>query len=240
MSEGPAVRERDRWRTVAARAVGSLPAWTRSLRFRLALLWSGLLLVVVGLVVGGIYLALARTVGSSPITETFKAVEGVRRRDGTFKALREIEVAEVSDIERAVNAQTLQSLRDYALWALVGLFFASLLIGWFLAGRALRPLRRITATAEQVEAGDLSRRVALGRDDELGTLASSIDAMLARLDDAFSTQRKLVDDASHELRTPRGGRRRPRGRADDPPGGGPAGLGPKCEPGGRRAVGAGA
>jgi signal transduction histidine kinase len=72
-----------------------------------------------------------------------------------------------------------------------------------LSGRALRPVRRIAATAGDIGAGDLSRRIRLsGPDDEFHELANAIDAMLARLDDAFSAQRRLFDDASHELRNP--------------------------------------
>jgi signal transduction histidine kinase len=178
------------------------PAWMRSIRFRLAMLSSTVLLFIATAVVGGIYLAVAHNVQNEPVTETFQAIEGIDRTDGTFKPLRRIEVAEVADIEAAVNAETLASLRAYSVYALAGLFVTSLAVGWLLAARALRPVRDIAATAKDVQAGDLSRRVALHRDDELGTLAESIDAMLAHLDEVFTSQRQFVDDASHELRTP--------------------------------------
>ena len=176
-------------------------SWLRSVRFRLALLSSALLVAVTVAVGGGIYLALARSVGGEPVTRTFRAVEGIRTPSG-FKALRTIQVAEVSDIERAVNATTLASLRDYGIWALGGIFLTSLGIGWLLASRALRPVQTIAATAQEVQAGDLSRRVELHGDDEFGTLGGSIDAMLTQIEDTFTTQRRFVDDASHELRTP--------------------------------------
>ncbi len=70
-------------------------------------------------------------------------------------------------------------------------------------GRALRPVRRVTAAAREISATDLSRRIALdGPRDELRDLADTIDAMLDRLDGAFAAQRQLIDDASHELRNP--------------------------------------
>jgi signal transduction histidine kinase len=79
----------------------------------------------------------------------------------------------------------------------------SLGVGWWLSGRALRPVRRITAIAQEISGSDLSRRIhASGPDDELRQLADTIDAMLNRLDDTFAAQRQLVDDASHELRNP--------------------------------------
>ncbi len=75
--------------------------------------------------------------------------------------------------------------------------------GAFLAGRALRPIDRITRTARRIGAGDLHERLDLPpRDDEVGRLASTFDAMLDRLEETFSRQRQFTADASHELRTP--------------------------------------
>jgi signal transduction histidine kinase len=77
--------------------------------------------------------------------------------------------------------------------------------GWFLAGRALGPIDRITRAAEHLSADDLSRRLDLALpDDELGRLARAFDAMIARLEGAFERQRRFTADASHELRTPVG------------------------------------
>ncbi len=76
-------------------------------------------------------------------------------------------------------------------------------LGWFVAGRVLRPLRTITATAQQISEGNLHRRLDLpGPRDELRTLADTIDSLLARLEAAFESQRRFVANASHELRTP--------------------------------------
>ena len=77
------------------------------------------------------------------------------------------------------------------------------LLGWIVAGRVLRPLRTITATARQISEGNLHRRLDLpGPRDELRTLADTIDGLLARLEAAFESQRRFVANASHELRTP--------------------------------------
>jgi signal transduction histidine kinase len=80
---------------------------------------------------------------------------------------------------------------------------ASLVLGWGVAGRALRPLRAITAATRQISEDDLDRRLALaGPRDELADLAGTIDGLLARLQAAFDAQRNFVANASHELRTP--------------------------------------
>src|SRR5216683_158279 len=80
---------------------------------------------------------------------------------------------------------------------------ASVVLGWVVAGRALRPLRAITAATRQISEDDLHRRLAMpGPRDELTDLADTIDGLLARLQAAFEAQRNFVANASHELRTP--------------------------------------
>ncbi|MGO9822315.1 MAG: sensor histidine kinase [Solirubrobacteraceae bacterium] len=89
------------------------------------------------------------------------------------------------------------------LVALLAVTMASVATGYLLAGRALRPLRDITATARRVSGENLGERIALqGPADELKELADTFDGMLARLDAAFASQRHFVANASHELRTP--------------------------------------
>ncbi len=177
---------------------GGWPEWTRTIRFRLTVTYSLLLFGLTALVVGAIYLGLSHSLDAQPVATTFdvrKEYRGITV--GSFTA------AEVSDVERVVNYTTLRTLRLYSAGTLAGLFVGSLGIGWWLSGRALRPVSRITATAEEITATDLSRRIRLaGPDDELRRLADTLDGMLARLDDAFAAQRRLVDDASHELRNP--------------------------------------
>lgn len=74
--------------------------------------------------------------------------------------------------------------------------------GAFLTGRALRPVREIAGTAARLGASDLSERLPVSGRDEFSRLAMSINAMLARLEEAFERQRRFTADASHELRTP--------------------------------------
>ena len=79
----------------------------------------------------------------------------------------------------------------------------SVLLGWLVAGRVLRPLRTITATARDISASNLHERLDLnGPDDELKELGDTIDGLLERLEASFRSQRQFVANASHELRTP--------------------------------------
>ncbi|HZP72883.1 MAG TPA: HAMP domain-containing sensor histidine kinase [Gaiellaceae bacterium] len=97
-------------------------------------------------------------------------------------------------------------VRDFAPLAVVVMMFLlvfGLAGGWFLAGRMLAPLTRITDATRRAADGSLTHRIALeGRQDELRELADSFDTMLSRLEAHVSEQRRFAANASHELRTP--------------------------------------
>ncbi|MFG1960684.1 sensor histidine kinase [Nonomuraea sp. NPDC049028] len=79
----------------------------------------------------------------------------------------------------------------------------SVIVGWLVAGRILRPVHRITATAQRLSMSTLHERIALsGPKDELKELADTFDAMLDRLERSVEAQRRFIANASHELRTP--------------------------------------
>ncbi len=103
----------------------------------------------------------------------------------------------------ALADAALGDLRSQYLLALVGTTLVSIALGWVVAGRVLRPLADITATARRVSQERLDERIALdGPHDELRELADTFDGMLDRLAGAFASQRRFVANASHELRTP--------------------------------------
>jgi signal transduction histidine kinase len=93
-----------------------------------------------------------------------------------------------------------------AVWGAAGVGLATLLVGsllaWRVAEGVLRPVRDVTAAAGGITAGDLTRRIRVTGHDEISLLANTFNDMLGKLEEAFETQRRFVDEAGHELRTP--------------------------------------
>ncbi len=75
-------------------------------------------------------------------------------------------------------------------------------LAWSMAGRVVRPVRELTMTARLIGEHDLSARIPVQGDDELAELGRTFNEMLDRLDAGFTTQRRVIDDVAHELRTP--------------------------------------
>jgi two-component system, OmpR family, sensor histidine kinase VanS len=101
------------------------------------------------------------------------------------------------------HADLLRSFAPIAAAVLAFLLVFGLLGGWFLAGRMLAPLTRITDATRIAASGSLSHRVQLpGRRDEFRELADAFDDMLARLEAHVAEQQRFAANASHELRTP--------------------------------------
>jgi two-component system sensor histidine kinase VanS len=101
------------------------------------------------------------------------------------------------------HADLLRNFAPIAAIVMAFLLVFGLLGGWFLAGRMLAPLTRITAATRIATTGSLSHRIQLeGRNDEFRELADAFDAMLARLEAHVTEQQRFAANASHELRTP--------------------------------------
>jgi two-component system sensor histidine kinase VanS len=102
-----------------------------------------------------------------------------------------------------VRSNLLHVFAPRAVAVLAFLLVFGLVGGWFLAGRMLAPLARITDATRTAAAGSLAHRIQLpGRNDEFRELADAFDAMLARLEAHVAEQRRFAANASHELRTP--------------------------------------
>lgn len=125
--------------------------------------------------------------------------DGARVRAFGVRAGRVVAIAEASDGRE-------QELRRLATLLGVGLPFALLLAaftGYQVAGAALRPVERIRSSAERIGETDVTQRLPEpGTGDELDRLTRTLNDLLARLADALEHERRIVSDASHELRTP--------------------------------------
>ena len=111
--------------------------------------------------------------------------------------------AQATQYASDTRARENEALLLYSGIALAIMAVVAAVLGWFTAGRALRPLRRITESARRISATNLNERLAVqGPDDDVRELADMIDGLFARLDASLHAQRQFVANASHELRTP--------------------------------------
>ncbi|RKS06740.1 signal transduction histidine kinase [Nocardiopsis sp. Huas11] len=100
--------------------------------------------------------------------------------------------------DREVVASTTGTV---ALVSTVGLLAAAT-AAWWVAGRVLAPVRLVRQAAAHITEEDLTRRIDVSGRDDIAALAEQFNSMLDRLEGAFTEQRRFVDDAGHELRTP--------------------------------------
>jgi signal transduction histidine kinase len=196
------------------------PRWTARLRLTL---WYGGLFLLAGLVlVATSYLLVRQRLlpqggGGKPTTVQSPTGTVVCSPQGACQQLppgagapapdpnRSIVVTggQLGAIKTSFLADALRTFLQTMLGVLALMALGSLGLGWVVAGRVLRPLQRITATAKRLSERTLHQRIALdGPDDELKELADTFDGLLARLDAAFDAQRRFAANASHELRTP--------------------------------------
>ncbi len=174
-------------------------SFVQSIRFRLSILYSSVVFGLGAAILGVTYYFIQRNLRRLPLMFDSRVVT-VR---GIDIVIQDVDIDTAQLMEQAVTQRSLEMLSDYSLVALVVLFLLSLVVGWVIAGRALRPVARITAVANEIQASDLSRRLSFeGPEDELSRLADTFDDMLERLDTAFSAQRRFLADTSHDLRTP--------------------------------------
>jgi two-component system sensor histidine kinase VanS len=182
----------------------------RTVRLRLTALYSGLFLASGAVLLAITYILVRRAGGPDLVVAGGSAHGHVGPRPLT-KALANPDVARYvrraaeQQYARAVqaHADTLHQLLVRSGIALAIMTVASIALGWLIAGRILRPLRAMTASAQQISERNLHERLALsGPRDELKDLADTVDGLLARLESHVAEQRRFAANASHELRTP--------------------------------------
>ncbi|HET7828085.1 MAG TPA: HAMP domain-containing sensor histidine kinase [Candidatus Limnocylindrales bacterium] len=148
-----------------------------SVRMKLTLSYAGFLMLAGGVLLAVVWVFLLRYVP-----------DGAIRSLGGFVPNR-------SDLQEAFAPRAAAVLAFLLVFGLAG--------GWFLAGRMLSPLARITAATRLAANGSLSHRIELeGLMDEFHELADAFDSMLARVEAHVAEQRRFAANASHELRTP--------------------------------------
>jgi signal transduction histidine kinase len=184
-----------------------LPRPRRTARLRLTLTCGGLFLLTGAVLIASTYLLFRAVTPRSknpgepgpriPVLLPKNGVSAVRLQERQFaQQLGKTAAAAqyASDVHRLLNTSMI-ALAIAAVLALV--------LGWFVAGRILRPVRAITATARRISVTNLHQRLALdGADEEFKNLGDTLDELFARLDVAFDAQQHFVANASHELRTP--------------------------------------
>lgn len=179
-----------------------VPRWTQTIRFRLSLFFALTSFALGSLLIGGVYRWQVTRLHEPELAHS-QLIRVVDPSSGQWAVLPVIDRAVVAQIEYTSYLRALDNLKRGSLGALGILFVASFGASWWVAGVALRPVHRMTTVARDITATDLSRRMALpGPDDELKGLADTFDSMLDRLETGFEDQRRLVQDASHDLRNP--------------------------------------
>jgi signal transduction histidine kinase len=191
---------------------GWLRAPRPTARLRLTLLYGMLFLLSGAILLAVTYLLLGQATGFLTLPDGEKVMFGNVTRFAPSGRVQHQDRAgsEPPQFMQHLQAQAVQ-LHAYEMHQLLirsgialGLTaIVSVALGWLIAGRVLRPVRTISATARQIGASNLNERLSLGGpDDEFRDLAATLNDLLGRLQASFDSQRRFVASASHELRTP--------------------------------------
>lgn len=163
-----------------------------TIRTRIALVYGGVFVVL-----GGLLLTVVNLLSRAGTEGEAEAIAARVRVVAPFETVTAYRLSD--DVSRAAGEQMLM----WSCLALVVMAFGAVAVGWWTAGRVLRPVHEMTARARRLSERNLHERIAAsGPDDELKELGDTIDALLGRLEAAFDSQRRFIANASHELRTP--------------------------------------
>jgi len=192
-------------RPLAPRSRLRLPR--RTARLRLTLLYGGLFLACGAALLAITYgLVRAHVPRDVPRAVTYPNGHEHKRPPGAPAQPFNLVQIPNGPLQQAALRQTKVDLNQELIWsgaALAIMALVSIGLGWYVAGRVLRPVRTITRTARVITSRNLDERLALsGPDDEFKELGDTLDDLFARLQAAFDSQRHFVANASHELRTP--------------------------------------
>jgi signal transduction histidine kinase len=164
-----------------------MPAFTKSIHFKLTLWYSAILISLTILLIIGLNIGVRQASMEPPMMiAQFTPGQNTPR--------------EIFDI---VRHDQLELLRNYSI---IGICCLTVLGGvsiYFLSRKMLKPVDRVSSLAARISSTNLKERINhQGPDDEIKRLADTFDGMLGRLENAFDSQKQFIQDASHELRTP--------------------------------------
>ena len=179
----------------------------RTVRVRLTAMY-GILFFVSGAVLlaiaSGVAVARSASTEASPAANQAMPGSTLAQAQARIQALQgQVQNLQSQAVSQPGQDRLPHQLLIASLIALAIMTVISVVLGWLIAGRALRPVRKMTAAAQRISEDSLNERLALhGPKDELKELGDTIDGLLERLEVAFNAQRRFVANASHELRTP--------------------------------------
>jgi len=191
--------------TTLAGRITAPAAWLRlprrSARLRLAMLYGSLFTLSGAGLLGFTFWLFYRATANSQIVPRPRALWSRGQHRAVCNPNRNDCV--INQAAARIHALDLHALLVQSAVALAVMAALAFALGWLVAGRVLRPLRAITATAREISATSLHERLALaGPDDEFKELADTLDGLFTRLEASFTAQRNFVASAAHELRTP--------------------------------------
>nr|WP_203594059.1 HAMP domain-containing sensor histidine kinase [Streptomyces sp. SID9124] len=176
-----------------------------TIRTRIALVYGGVFLILGTALLATVNLASRAGTDSQAraIAETAVVVQPGYAVNGPLVSRRRLGPPTVYDLTDHVSDAAGHQLLIWSAAALLVMTACAVGVGWWTAGRVLRPVHTMTAKARKLSEHTLHERIAAGGpDDELKELGDTLDALLARLERAFDSQRRFIANASHELRTP--------------------------------------
>jgi signal transduction histidine kinase len=170
---------------------------------RLTLFYAGLFLLLGTILLAIVYLLTSRGGAISVAVPSPVVRRNLKLPNGLVITLPAPPAVPGQDIVTQQHNADLARLVTISWIVLLVTTAGAAVLGWFAAGRVLRPVREITATARTISAGNLHERLArTGPNDEFKQLGDTLDDLFGRLEASFEAQRRFVANASHELRTP--------------------------------------
>ena len=191
----------DRFQEFTQRIYLKVPRAVRTIRFKLAFIYSVILFFLASGLVLSFNVYLNENLGRDPERHIVRinpfAISPKQLLDD-FASLRVEEKQRIRDI----RLNDLRKVQLMSLYSLLPLAVVSFGIGYYVSGQFLSPISRLKANIEKLQTKDLGVAISSDDDDEVGALIASFNDLSSRLQEAFHSQEQFVQNASHELRTP--------------------------------------